>query len=856
MGGLQVECGHWRCCLVSVCATNILRSQSRRRFSGVSEDSHVLRATLAMEEECIKRTTVSPHWLPGGNSFWYRRYLSAGKSEFILVDCVNKTRGPAFNHQALADALTSRAEPAAPEQDASPNSLPFTWIEFAPDRSSIRFVWNKQKWEFGSDNVLREWDGNFIQARNQLLAKERPSRSGSQATTVTFANHTDGPLSLYWIDFESKAKFYEKISQGQTREQRTFAGHVWKLTNEDTKEVKAFYVAPDESEDYIIIDEGTMAEAKARDADGDNGAADATRRDADRKNLDVVTHDVYVAGNNVWLTDDEGHSTNISCYGTMTNPFDPAKVFPSPDKKFAVVWQYTAEEYHVLHLRESAPEDQLQPKLRTVPYLKPGDRVRVDRPRLFDLDSKCEVPTSGRLFENPYEIEDVGWDEGSSEYRFIFNERGHQTLRLIGMKTSGEVRALIEERSETFIDYSSKLYYRLVDGTDGMLWFSERDGFNHLYLFDLKTGQLRNQITSGEWNVYSVAHVDEKNRQIFFQGYGMVDGQDPYYAHLARVDFDGKGLTVLTEGDGDHRWELSPDRRYFIDAWSRVDLPPQSVLRNLETGEKIMDLERKPEDIDELLAKGWMAPKRFTAPGRDNETAIYGIIIRPSDFDPSKKYPILEDIYAGPHGFHTPKQFSPLSKQRKWADQGYVVVMLDGMGTKWRSKKFHDVCHKNLKDAGLPDRIAWIRAAAGARPWMDISRVGIMGGSAGGQSAVAALIHHGDFYKAAIADSGCHDNRMDKIWWNEQWMGYPVDQSYEDSSNVVHAGRLEGALMLIVGELDENVDPASTFQLVKALNEEDKDHEFVFIPGAGHCSGRMKFALRRQEDFFRRHLRP
>lgn len=807
-----------------------------------------------MEEEYIKRATVSPHWLPGGKSFWYRRYLSAGKSDFILVDCVEKTRGPAFDHQALADVLKSRSEPADPELDTGRNSLPFTWIEFASESSSIRFIWNKKKWEFDSENVLREWDGNFVQARNQLLAKERPSRSGSQATTVTFANHTDGSLTLHWIDFDSKAKFYERISPGKTHEQRTFAGHVWRLSNEDTKEIKAIYVAPDESEDYIVIDESTMAEAKAKDADGDTDAVGAKGRDVDRKSLDLMTHYVSVAGNNVWLVHDEGHSTTLTWNGTMTNPYDGDKILLSPDKKFAVVWQYTPEEYHVLHLRESAPEDQLQPKLRTVPYLKPGDRVRVDRPRLFDLDSKCEVPTSDLLFENPYEIEDVGWDEGSSVYRFIFNERGHQKLRLIGMRTTGEVRTLIEESSETFIDYSSKLYHHLVDGTDSMLWFSERDGHNHLYLFDLKGGYLMNQITKGEWNVHSVTQVDEKSRQIFFRGYGLVDGQDPYYAHLARVDFDGNGFKILTEGDGDHQWALSPDRAYFTDTWSRVDLPPRSVVRNSETGEKILDLEGKAEDTDELLAKEWSAPERFTAPGRDNQTAIYGLIIRPSNFDPSMRYPIIEDIYAGPHGFHTPKLFSTLTKQRKWADQGYVVVMLDGMGTNWRSKKFHDVCYKNLKDAGLPDRIAWIKAAVETRPWMDISRVGIMGGSAGGQSAVAALIHHGHFYKAAIADSGCHDNRMDKIWWNEQWMGYPVDKSYEDSSNVVHAGKLKGALMLIVGELDENVDPASTFQLVKALNDEDKDYEFVFIPGAGHCSGRLKFALRRQEEFFRRHL--
>lgn len=825
----------------------------------MSVDDHHFSPDLAMEEEYIKRAGVSPHWLPGGDSFWYRHYLSPGKSEFILVDCVNQTRRPAFNHEGLADALKSRAESAEQKQDISPNSLPFTLIEVTPDGSSTLFLWNKKKWEYGPDNVLKEWDGSFNQARDQLLAKERPSRSRSQATTVTFVNHTDGPLSLYWIDFNSKTKFYHKVDQGKSHEQRTFSGHVWKLVNEETNEVKAIYVAPDESEDQIVIDESTMAEAKSKGEDEEKESVDFIESEAkceDGTSTPTAKNRVSVKNHNVRLLDAEGRETKLSSNGSKENPYDGDKIMLSPDKKFVVVWQYTPEEEHGLHLRESAPADQLQPKMKTFRYLKPGDRVRIDRPRLFDLDSKCEVDTSNALFENPYELEHIGWSEDSSEYRFIFNERGHQHLRLIGIKRTGEVRALIEESSDTFIDYSSKLYHRLIKDMDSMLWGSERDGFNHLYLFDLKSGQLKNQITRGEWNVHSVVQVDENKRQIRLQGYGMVAGQDPYHAHLARIDFDGNGFKVLTEGDGTNKWALSPDNRYFIDTWSRVDLPPQSVLRNLETGVKILNLEGKAEDINELLEKGWAAPERFTAPGRDNDTAIYGLIIRPSDFDPSKKYPIIEDIYAGPHDFHTPKEFSTLSKRRQWADQGYVVVMLDGMGTNWRSKKFHDVCYKNLKDAGFPDRIAWIKAAASTRPWMDTSQIGIMGGSAGGQSAVAALIHHGEFYQAAIADSGCHDNRMDKIWWNEQWMGYPVDKSYEDSSNVVHASKLRGALMLIVGELDDNVDPASTFQLVKALNDEDKDYEFLFIPGGEHCSGGSKFGRRRQEDFFRRHLRP
>ncbi|KAF9869583.1 hypothetical protein CkaCkLH20_12976 [Colletotrichum karsti] len=691
-----------------------------------------------------------------------------------------------------------------------------------------------------------------------MLSKERPSKSGKHNVTVNFVNETDCSLSKYWIDFEGKAKFYGKIGQGKVDRQRTFAGHVWRLADSESNEVKAIYVAPEDSEDSIVIDESTMAESASQDA----GHSTDDEDDADIKKLgkdndDLATESasrVFVKGHNIWLRDSSPEESKLTSNATEEYPYDESRIIISPDEKFIVVWQYTPEEDHKIHLRESVPADQLEPKVRSVQYLKPGDRVRVDRPRLFNIESKSEVATDDKLFRNPYKIDHIGWSDDSSEYRFLLNERGHQHLRVIGMKTTGEVRALIEESSETFIDYSGKLYYRSIENTDEMLWASERDGYSHLYLFDLKKGILKLQITKGQWNFHSTVDVDEKSRRIIFSGYGMAAEQDPYHAHLARVNFDGEEFKILTGGDGSHRWTLSPDKQFFVDTWSRVDALPQSVLRSLDTGEQLIQLEGHENGIERLLAEGWMAPEKFSAPGRDGRTLIYGIIIRPSHFDPSNKYPVLEDIYAGPHNFHTPKQFSALSEQRQWAEQGYVVVILDGMGTNWRSKEFHDVCYKNLKDAGFPDRIAWIKSAAETRPWMDISRVGVMGGSAGGQSAVAALIHHHDFYKVAIADSGCHDNRMDKIWWNEQWMGYPVDKSYEDSSNVVHADKLRGALMLIVGELDDNVDPASTFQLINALNEADKDYEFLFIPGAGHCSGRRGFALRRQERFLRQHL--
>ena len=275
-------------------------------------------------------------------------------------------------------------------------------------------------------------------------------------------------------------------------------------------------------------------------------------------------------------------------------------------------------------------------------------------------------------------------------------------------------------------------------------------------------------------------------------------------------------------------------------------------LRRSSEGSLVCELERA--NLEALFATGWKYPQRFSAKGRDGTTDIDGVIYRPSNFDAAKKYPVIEEIYAGPQDQFVPKSFGTQSRQHRIAELGFIVVQIDGMGTNWRSKAFHNMCWKNLADSGLPDRIAWLKAAAEKEPAMDLTRVGIYGGSAGGQSALRALLAHGDFYKAAAADCGCHDNRMDKIWWNEQWMGWPIGPHYDEQSNVTHAHRLTGKLLLTVAENDTNVDPASTMQVVNALIKADKDFELVVFPGSNHGAGESAYGVRRRMDFFVRHL--
>ena len=546
-----------------------------------------------------------------------------------------------------------------------------------------------------------------------------------------------------------------------------------------------------------------------------------------------------------------GKETQLSQDGTPGNYYS-SYIQWSPDSKLVAAFRIRPAQKRYVYYVESSPADQLQPKLHKQEYAKPGDELAFKVPCIYGVENSKRLIPSTDLFSHQYEIYALQWNSDSKGITFEYNERGHKVYRVLEVSAEdGSVRPLIEEKEEKYVNYPRIFRHFLADGKR-IIWSSERDNYNHLYMYDRATARPTHQITKGEWYVREVQYVDEENQQIYFSANGMNKDEDPYLIHYYRIGFDGKGLTALTPEEGMHKAWYSSDYKYLVDVYSKVDQAPVAVVRSAADGKIVMPLEKA--DIAQLTANGWKAPEVFTAKGRDGKTDMWGIIYRPSNFDPAKKYPVIEYIYSGPGDQYVPKTFSSYNWwMTSLAELGFIVVQIDGMTTSFRSKEFEEVCYKNLKDAGLPDHIAWIKAAAQKYPYMDIDRVGIFGCSAGGQESTTAVLLHPEFYKAAYSACGCHDNRMDKIWWNELWMGYPVDDSYKECSNVENAHLLQRPLMLVVGEMDDNVDPASTMQVVNALIKANKDFELVVIPGAHHTMGE-DFGEHKRYDFFVRNL--
>lgn len=522
---------------------------------------------------------------------------------------------------------------------------------------------------------------------------------------------------------------------------------------------------------------------------------------------------------------------------------------------------------------EAGRPETVRPEAVEYLYPLPGDEVLPTATLLvIDVDSGQISPVDIPPLEMYYygspipaasaTSRTMWWREDGESLYLVRRFRGHRRVALHEVGADGTSRVVVDESAETPIDTnlstSGPVNHRTIDDKDLTVWYSQRDGWGHLYLYQTSTGNPVRQLTSGPWAVADVCHADAEF--VYFTAVGRNPDEDPYLRRLYRIRLDEPGARpeLLTSQAGGHEISFAPDGSRFVTTWSMIDSPPVTQLCR-SAGEVIGTI--ATADLSGLLAAGWTYPERFAAPARDGHTKVYGVILRPSTFDPALSYPVIDSIYGGPQMNQAPAALieATTAGHRLWqaqaiAELGFVVVMIDGLGMPFRSREFRDVSYRNLADAGLPDHISALRSLAERYPCLDLDRVGIFGHSAGGYASAQAILAHPDFYKVCVSSAGNHDHRVDKASWIERYQGWPVGEHYVEQANRTIAHRLEGKLLLIHGEADENVPVAATLSLADALVAADKDFDLVILPNRPHACGADPYVIRRRWDYFVRHL--
>jgi dipeptidyl aminopeptidase/acylaminoacyl peptidase len=779
----------------------------------------------------VYKSTITPHWFSENTMFWYCNELKGDTREFILVNADKGARQPAFDHQKLAASLSKAADAAY-----TGDKLPFKEIEFTSGTAAVQFAVGDKTWKCD----LQSYACSEVKKDASLklpAAQAKLADAGADSDDLAVAASYDADL---------EAALSPSPEPG--------AGGGGGGGN------------------------GGGGNGNGGGRRGGGGGGRATSPDG---KWTATVRDM-----NVFLVSTaDSKETQLTTDGVEGNAYQGLNW--SRDSQALVAWRVEPGDRKQIYWIQSSPRGGGRTVETQQAYAQAGDKYALAEVNVFDIATMKQIkPQTDRWTDGNYgsgSPPGLTWEKDGRHFTYDFTERGHQRWRLVEVDShTGEVRNLIDEKSDDFIwtahpdtGWTTSLVARWLDQTEELIYASEKDGWKHLYLVDIKAGAIKNQITKGEWVVRSIDRVDEDTRQIWFEGSGKNPGEDPYDLHAYRVNFDGTGLTELTGGDGNHTVQYSPDRKYLIDTYSHIDVPPVHTLHRVSDGKLMCKLEET--DISELKATGWRPVESFVAKGRDGKTDIYGTITWPRNFDPTKKYPVLENIYAGPQTTSVQHTFSAGGGGRggtSYGDLGFILVQIDGMGTPHRSHAFFATCWHNLGvDNGFPDRILWHKAAAAKYPAYDITRVGIFGTSAGGQSAASAVIFHSDFYRAAVANSGCVDNRIDKASWNEQWMGYmPGDKIWsKDADNwfsrcscIDNAGKLGGALLILVGEQDHNVPPESSLRLANELMLANKDFEMYYVPNAGHgivaepAAGNLPvgsaFVGRKTREFFERTL--
>jgi dipeptidyl aminopeptidase/acylaminoacyl peptidase len=591
----------------------------------------------------------------------------------------------------------------------------------------------------------------------------------------------------------------------------------------------------------------------------------------------------FIRDSNLWVRDvatgketqlttdgvkDFGYATNNAGWTKSDSPV----VAWSPDSKKIATFQHDGRGVGEMYLVNTQVG---HPKLEAWKYPLPGDDkifmierviinvdgdagaakvVRLKMPADPHRSTLCDHVVCGGVWA------DVQWSADSTQLAFVSTSRDHKEAKLrVADAASGAVRDVLEEKVATFFESGNgRVNWRFLPASKEIIWFSERDNWGQLYLYDLQTGKPKHQITTGEGNVTQLLRVDEQNRRLYFLGVGKQKGRDPYFRHLYRIGFDGKGLKLLSPEDGDHDIALAPSGQFFTDSYSKPDVPPIANLRDAE-GKLIVTLEKA--DVSRLTATGWKPPQPITVKARDGVTDLYGLMYTPTNLDRSKKYPIINHIYPGPQtGSVGGRSFNAgRGDAQAIAELGFIVVEIDGMGTPWRSKKFHEAYFGDMGDNTLPDQIAGMKQLAQTYAWIDIDRAGIYGHSGGGYATAAAMLRHPEFFKVGVSQAGNHDNREYEDDWAEKWSGLLARNAdgttnYDSQANQNFAKNLKGKLLLAHGTMDNNVPPYNTLLVVNELIKANKDFDLILFPNRTHGFGGEPYMTRRRWDYFVRYL--
>jgi len=561
---------------------------------------------------------------------------------------------------------------------------------------------------------------------------------------------------------------------------------------------------------------------------------------------------------------DFGYATDNAGWARSDRPI----VRWSPDSKKLATFQQDQRGVGEMYLVDTAVG---HPALQAWKYPLPGDvTVTMIQRVIIDVDKgtvvRLQLPPDQHRSTLCDDLAcrgdwgDVQWSPDSATIAFVSTARDHRREQMrVADAATGAVKDVLEEKAETFYESGNgAVNWRYLPASNEVIWFSERDNWGHLYLHDLKTGREKHPITAGNGNVTQLLRVDEKNRQLYFVAVGREQGRDPYFRHLYRVGMDGKNLQLLTPEDADHDVSLSPSGRFFVDTYSKPDVPPVSQVRDAD-GKLVLALEKA--DITKLVAAGWKPPVPITVKARDGVTDLYGLMYKPTNLDPARKYPIVNHIYPGPQtGSVGGRTFNPArGDAQALAELGFVVVEIDGMGTPWRSKQFHEAYYGNMGDNTLPDQVAGMRELASRFPWIDIDRAGIYGHSGGGYATADAMFRFPDFFKVGISEAGNHDNRVYEDDWAEKWQGLLEKKAdgttnYDNQANQLQARNLKGKLLLAHGTMDNNVPPNNTLLVVNELIKANKDFDLLMLPNRGHGFGNEGYMVRRRWDYFVKYL--